>query len=273
MRSYVYNRLPRFLKPATKKVYYSIPGNKTRKQMKKEMRDEFIKSFFTESEWDTYEEEFLNSDALERLKYAKRRREKTTGSGQLGAVSPQEGMVYYALVRKYKPAIIVETGVGNGFSTLCLLLGLEENVKGELISIDFPRTLDESLEEFRKETYDGYGGSAAIPADEMPGWLVPSRLKHRWELVVGKSQKEFPQKISELDRPIDIFVHDSEHSVPCMLFEFELAWHHLSEAGILISDDVNWNDAFDTFIETREPKIHGRIIPNIGYIMKGIKND
>lgn len=173
---------------------------------------------------------------------------------------------YYALIREVEPEIVVETGVCNGFSTLAILSGLDENGHGELYSIDYPHRADESLDEYRAATFSEYGG-AAIPSDKDPGWIIPEMLRDAWSLRIGKSQRELPKQLQELGE-YDIFLHDSEHSHPCMMMEYELAWEYLREGGILISDDINWNDAWDTFIDARTAGTTGRINPLIGYTTK-----
>lgn len=188
-----------------------------------------------------------------------------TGRDGLGAINYQAGIRYYTLIRKLKPEVAIETGVCNGFSTLCILLGLKENGFGFLHSIDFPHQSDESLEEFRNKTFDGYGG-AAIPPNKEPGWIIPDELKEHWELILGKSQRKLPNLITKFDS-IDFFAHDSEHSAPCMMFEYELAFEWLSADGIIVSDDISWNNSFDTFVEVRDVE-SGLLQRNVGYILK-----
>ena len=43
-----------------------------------------------------------------------------------------------------------------------------------------------------------------------------------------------------------MFVHDSEHTHQAMTFEFNTVWPFLRN-GLLVSDDVNQNDAFLEF--------------------------
>lgn len=167
----------------------------------------------------------------------------------------------YSLIRKHKPEKLVETGVCNGVSTWIILEGLKENGEGQLYSIDYPFYTNESLELFRDETFEGYGG-AAIPEGRQPGWIIPENLRNKWELIEGKSQEKLPELLLELEY-IDLFMHDSEHSTPCMIFEYELALTNLKNEGLIISDDITWNDAFEIFEENREVKSH-IISGNIG---------
>jgi cephalosporin hydroxylase len=173
---------------------------------------------------------------------------------------------YYTLVRKVQPHVVVETGVCHGVSSLFVLLVLRENGSGQLHSIDFPFRTDDSLEQVRKKTFSGYGG-AAIPADKDPGWILSDAVQSRWELTIGKSQRELPKLLPQLPG-LDLFIHDSEHSHPCMMFEFELAYEWLDEGGIVLSDDISWNEAFQTFTDVRAPKRHELIFTNVGYFVK-----
>ena len=159
---------------------------------------------------------------------------------------------------------MVETGVCNGCSTLFLLLALNKNEKGHLYSIDYPFYADESISEFKSETFDNYGG-AAIPSDREPGWIIPNDLRSRWTLSLGKTQEKLPRLLDEV-APVDFFIHDSEHSHPCMMMEFELAWTYLAKSGWIISDDIDWNTSWEIFTEVRDPSQTGQIATSIGYL-------
>src|SRR5947208_313273 len=77
-----------------------------------------------------------------------------------------EGLRLYAVLRKLRPRVAVETGVCNGVSTAFLLLALAENGAGELHSIDLPEIAGEDYES--GTFWDGKGG-AVIPAGKEPG--------------------------------------------------------------------------------------------------------
>ena len=158
-----------------------------------------------------------------------------------GRLGYEEGIRIYALVRKLRPLVAVETGVCNGFSTAFVLLALQRNDAGELHSIDLPEVVGADYEPGR--FWEGKQG-AAIPPGKEPGWMIPAELRARWRLTVGRSQEELPSLLERLGA-IDLFVHDSEHSYECMDFEFRAAWPALRDGGALVADDWNWNAAFD----------------------------
>jgi predicted O-methyltransferase YrrM len=166
-----------------------------------------------------------------------------------------EGFRLYRLLRDLRPQVAVETGVCNGVSTAFLLLALEDNGEGELHSIDLPEVAGEDYEQ--GTFWDGKGG-AVIPPGKEPGWMVPTELRDRWHLMLGRSQDELPPLLERLGS-IDFFMHDSEHSYECMSFEFRAAWDALREGGVLVADDVNVNSAWVEFVGEveREPEALG----------------
>lgn len=270
----IYHALPAALQPIAKgayqfaqntydSLYYAIHP---RRQSPEEIHCAFVDSCFDSTdEYQLYREEFLNGPAKKYIQEARREYDRLGGGGgQFGGTNLQTGAALYALIRKYQPETIVETGVCNGCSTLFLLLALNENEKGHLYSVDYPFYADESIAEFKSQTFDDYGG-AAIPSDREPGWIIPGELRSRWTLQLGKTQKELPRLLDEVS-PVDFFIHDSEHSHPCMMMEFELVWAHLAENGWILSDDIDWNNAWETFIEVRNPPQTGQIQPSVGYL-------
>jgi hypothetical protein len=109
-------------------------------------------------------------------------------------------------------------------------MALEKNGKGLLYSIDLPNV-----------DFD-----ATIPPGKMPGWIVPKKLRTRWQLIIGDSKDILPVLVGKL-RSIDVFIHDSLHTYEHMMFEFETAWPYIRMGGLLISDDVFSNKAFQDF--------------------------
>lgn len=136
-------------------------------------------------------------------------------------------MLYY-LVRIYKLQRVIETGVWTGKTTWSILKAMEYNGTGELISIDLG---------VKKV------GNSKLPIKEIGG-LVPSELRHRWHLIIGDAKKVLPELVNKI-KVFDLFYHDSNHSYEHMMFEFTIVLPHLCENGILSSDDVSSNSAFE----------------------------
>ena len=197
-----------------------------------------------------FEREVRASGLMEHLLEKGREHQAAVGGTghSLGAIGYTEGVYLYAVLRKLRPRIAVETGVANGFSTAFSLLALQANGEGELHSIDLPREVGR---EYAPDTFYEGEGRAGIPPGSEPGWLIPSDLRERWTLVLGRSQEELPPLLGRLGS-IDSFMHDSEHSFECMWFEFTAAWPHLRPGGVLLSDDVNSTDAFPRFAREQE---------------------
>jgi predicted O-methyltransferase YrrM len=148
--------------------------------------------------------------------------------------------VLYSVVRVLKPTTVIETGVAAGLSSACILAALEKNGHGRLHSIDLPNAEKEYLPQL------GVTPSALLPEGKAPGFLVPSTLRSRWTLHIGDTRKELPDIVRELN-DVDMFLHDSEHTYDAMMFEYETVWPHLSPGGLILSDEVSWNDAFPDF--------------------------
>jgi hypothetical protein len=155
-----------------------------------------------------------------------------------GQVSFTVGHLLYALCRLLKPKVVVETGVSSGVSSAFILKALKDNSGGILHSIDLP----------------------ALPPGLKVGFVVPKDLESSWNLHLGVSSQLLPKLISDLEA-VDIFVHDSEHTYVNMMFEYETAWPWIREGGLLLSDDVNRNQAFGEFahrINRRVRFLYGR---------------
>lgn len=192
-----------------------------------------------------------------------RKEERGIGPGE---ISVEVAKRYYALLRKLQPDVVVETGVANGYSTAVLLAALETNDKGHLYSVDYPFYSDEDAETYRKELDYNTPYVDTIPGDKDVGWVIPDEYRKRWTLRTGLSQRELPRLLIETITEIDVFIHDSEHSFPCMMFEFELAWHHLSSGGLILSDDLHMNRAFELFVSERGGEA-GRLHRHVGYFI------
>lgn len=248
-----YDLLPDRTQEAMQQLYYTLhPRLSWRARRKVDRVDRtFVEQFFeSDAEFEEYREEFFDGPITEIC-------------GQAVREAPDDMTIYdahrdacaklYALIRKRKPETLVETGVHNGVSTASMLLGLDANGLGKLISVDYADDRRTNGGESRGNGYFARGrpscadaGSAVLPPDRESGWIIPDEFRDRWTLRSGRSQRELVHILSSQGE-IDVFLHDSEYSTSCMLFEFELAWEWLRDGGLLLSSHIDRNKAFETF--------------------------
>lgn len=153
----------------------------------------------------------------------------------------------YALVRAARPELIVETGVASGVSTTHFLHALAKNGRGRLVSVDLP-------------------GGEFLPEGEEPGWMVPDGLRGAWDLRLGDARELLPGVLEE-EGPVDVFVHDSLHTLEHMLFELREAYPAVAPGGFVVCDDADLNEAFATFAdETGEEE--AALLRGVGFLRK-----
>ncbi|BCJ70822.1 hypothetical protein CS0771_03660 [Catellatospora sp. IY07-71] len=121
---------------------------------------------------------------------------------------------WYALIRARKPQHVVETGVDKGLGTCVIAAALLRNAAeghpGRVTSLDI-------------NPEAGYLAKAQPWADVV-------------DLVIGDSIAS----IGALDRPVDMFLHDSDHSAAHEQREFTAIEPHLAERALLLTDNVTY---------------------------------
>ena len=124
----------------------------------------------------------------------------------------------YAWIMATKPKIVVETGVASGITTNIIMEALGKT-GGKLYSIDI-----------NPKSIDVYRGG------------------HPWSFVLLESpRKRNLTRFAQTIQPIDLWIHDSDHSYNWQKFEYQLAKKFLSKAGILVSDDIDTSSASGAF--------------------------
>jgi len=269
----VADRVPDRAKPLVDRfVHLAVPGMSWRDRRRVHAtRRSFVDRFFeSEAEFERYRAEFFDGRIVDVCRAAV---EEAPTDVSIYDAHMDECVRLYALLRRYRPDSIVETGVYHGVSTTSLLLALSANGSGTLYSLDATPLLGEGggadragrdgLPAGRARYYRrdrpscAEAGSHRLPPGRSPGWIVPADVRDRWELRVGRSQTDLPELLADVG-DVDLFVHDSEHSTTGMCFEFDLAWEHLVPGGLLVSFHVDRNDAFETFVRERRCD-HGRL--------------
>ena len=126
---------------------------------------------------------------------------------------------------------IVETGVAYGWSSLALLAAFEGAEGARLVSVDMP--------------YVRAGN------DPYVGIVVPERLRRQWVLIREPDRKGLEKAIDRFGGCIDFCHYDSDKSWWGRQYAYPLLWEALRPGGIFVSDDIDDNMAFASFIDGR----------------------
>jgi predicted O-methyltransferase YrrM len=130
---------------------------------------------------------------------------------------------WYALVRALKPEHVVESGVDKGLGTAVLAAALLRNAE------------------------DGRPGRVtAIDINPEAGYLVRADV---WSTVVDLVFADSAATLASLDRPVDLFIHDSDHSVGHERREFTTIEHILTPNALLLSDNVTKTTVLSSYAE------------------------
>lgn len=174
----------------------------------------------------------LKAQFYSKVEFCKRMYEAREFLGHFsGGMGKDACTLLYILCRILRPRIAVETGVASGFSSASILQALEDDQAGEHYSIDVH-----------------YREGVTIPVGKELGWVIPEHLKRRWRLILGESFRVLPRLLKELGT-IDIFLHDSRHTYRTMMKEYTIVWPYLHRGALLLSHDVELNDAFFDFCD------------------------
>ncbi|QOC93244.1 O-methyltransferase [Micromonospora craniellae] len=140
----------------------------------------------------------------------------TAGAARRGLADKQvryaRRVGWYAIVRARKPKHIVETGVDKGLGSCVLAAALLRNAA------------------------EGHPGRvSSIDINPEAGYLARvAPWSGVIDLVVGDSV----ESIGALDRPVDLFLHDSDHSRVYEKREFDAVEPKLAPGAILLTDNV-----------------------------------
>ncbi|MFG1775882.1 class I SAM-dependent methyltransferase [Micromonospora sp. NPDC049051] len=119
---------------------------------------------------------------------------------------------WYAIVRARKPSHVVETGVDKGLGSCVLAAALLRNAA------------------------DGHPGRVtSLDINPEAGYLARTAP---WSEVVDLVVGDSIASIAALDRPVDLFLHDSDHSRAHEKREFEAVEGRLAPGAFLLTDNV-----------------------------------
>ena len=138
----------------------------------------------------------------------------------------------YFLVRKFKPNIVIETGVAAGWSSLSILRALKKNKNGKLFSSDFPY--------FRFKEPEKYIGILVKDESNYNDWHLNIKGD-------SKALREFVTKIP--NKTVKIFHYDSDKSYTGRSNAFNIIKNKLTDDPIIIFDDIQNNFHFRDLVK------------------------
>jgi predicted O-methyltransferase YrrM len=147
------------------------------------------------------------------------------------------------LIKEFKPETLLESGVANGVSTRKILGSFSDlKMKSSLL---YSCDVDE-----RVASQD----------------LLDNPQFH-FRLI--RSRGDFGRLVESLDS-LDFFYHDSDHSYNHQMYEYSKVWPKLRAGGLLVSDDINWSNAFLDFCKSvsRTPYVLCDTVKFSGVIQK-----
>ncbi len=223
-------------------------------ELQKISRNKYIR----DEEWNKVREEILAEaksvphaeQVFERKAYVEqylKTLEKQNGSYyQPGWVNFDDALFLYWIVRKLNPKVIVQAGVCNGLSSAFMMLALAKNGnEGTLHVVDLPPVYNPNDPAWKVQN-EVYG--VTIPEGKSSGWLVPDAYRHRFEVLNGDAKELLPGLLQKLGT-CDMFYHDSDHTYDHMIFEFAESKKYLTKNGVIVSDDISWNESLWDFAD------------------------
>ena len=166
--------------------------------MRQAVKDDWLNVAKLVPKWETYKNELESVVDLKRLH-------------RVGPVKYQHYL--YALVRHFRPKVIVETGVRKGPSTVLTYAAMLDNA--HLYSCD---PCHRSQQEATAAILEATGVTIA---------------KAAWTFFPEKSETA----LFKIPTPWDFFIHDSDHGAENMAFEMTYAWSQLRPGGVIVVDD------------------------------------
>lgn len=139
----------------------------------------------------------------------------------------------YNLVQAINAEFVLETGVAYGWSTLSILLSLENLGRGSLVSVDMP--------------------FLGIKNENDIGCVVPDYLRQKWNLIRYPDKEGIPMAI-KMKRQFDFCHYDSDKSYEGKIWAFPVIWKSIKSGGILASDDISDNLGFKHFCDRQNIK-------------------
>jgi len=127
---------------------------------------------------------------------------------------------WYAFIRALKPKIVVETGVDKGLGSLLICAALKKN---------------------NDEGFEGYYYGTDINPEA--GYLFSGSYSNFGEILYGDSI----ESLKKLNKSIDIFINDSDHSADYEYQEYQTITTLLNNKSIILGDNSHKFDPLSRY--------------------------
>ncbi|MGY1723811.1 class I SAM-dependent methyltransferase [Blastococcus sp. SYSU DS0533] len=125
---------------------------------------------------------------------------------------------WYAIVRALRPEHVVETGTDKGLGSVVLAAALLRNGRGRLTTVDI---------------------------NPESGYLIAGPYAQVVDRVVADSV----ETLRSLERPVDVFLHDSWHTFEYETAELDAVAPRLRDTSVVLSDNAHDSDALSAWAE------------------------
>ncbi len=139
-----------------------------------------------------------------------------------GKDHPRYGRWMHALVRFYRPDIVVEVGTNAGGSAVGTARGLFENGKGRLVCVD-----------------GGLGVPCSFPDVARKNIIATGLGGDSIELICADSLAELPNIARRLAGEVDIYLVDAAHTYEAALADIENGLPMMKNGGFILVHDVD----------------------------------
>jgi predicted O-methyltransferase YrrM len=184
--------------------------------------------------------EILDLGAGSRVNKSNKRKVKTIAKN---AEKPAKfGRLFYRLVQNFSPKTVIELGTSLGLTTLYLS---KANPQAAVISFEgCPQTAAKARQHF-------------------------DRLKaQNVDIVLGNIDNTLPQKLQELNQPIDFLYVDANHRYEPTIRYFEDCLPYAHNNSLFIFDDIYWSDEMTAAWE--HIKAHPRVTLTVDLFWIGL---
>lgn len=182
-------------------------------------------SFLTNVTQKRFDELMGYVNEIEQDTYLKFHIENQTANSAWACIADKEAhygrrIGWYALIRASKPQVVLETGVDKGLGSCVITAALMKN---------------------SKEGNPGfYYGTDINPK---AGYLLSGEYRKYGEILVGDSIKS----LDAFDKPIDLFINDSDHSAEYELREYHAVQKKLTQNAFILGDNSHCTDKLFQF--------------------------